>query len=175
MYQSIFHLLVLAVQKTCHKILPAPRGWCRRHWGSPVWGAERCCAVLCHRHLPVPVGKARVSPAWAAQLPFPHLLWGTVGGLKLCWASFTAQNLDSAALRVVLRAAKCGCEWQGLVTGWVWWGWWLWLNNFPCLWAHTHTQRKWSSFSVQLRKTLFPKWTINAWKKSEKWISLWPF
>lgn len=27
----------------------------------------------------------------------------------------------------------------------------------------------------RLEKTLLPKWTINAWKKSEKWISLWPF
>lgn len=47
-----------------------------------------------------------------------------------------------------------------------------WLD-FWCLWRHKNT--KWTSPSVQLPKTPLPKRTINAWKKPEKWLSLWPF
>lgn len=45
--------------------------------------------------------------------------------------------------------------------------------DFWCLWRHKNT--KWTSPSVQLPKTPLPKRTINAWKKPEKWLSLWPF
>lgn len=93
-----------------------------------------------------------------------------MAGLKLRQASFKTPIPDSAVLTEVLPVAKHSCEWQEVVTGW---GWWPWLNNLQCIHAHTH--RKWSSLSAQLRKALLPKWTINAWKKSEKWISLWPF
>lgn len=93
----------------------------------------------------------------------PHLLQGTVLGLNSAKIPPEPQILTPLLLGWFW-------EWQGLGFD----------GNSPCGWVFgayedTKTPTKWTSPSVRLRTPPLPKRTINARKKPEKWLSLWPF